>query len=275
MEEERDDPTADDPTADEAPVVDEYEDDSHFVVVGELDETNDEDAADAADDESEEDRPRLNPILKASLVPAFVVMLLLVLPAQVATGPFRGLNVQGADEVAQKKGNAAARLACKNSDGLPKGAPCRIKIRSIGVDAPVIELGLRSNGTLEVPTDYSETGWWKGGAKPGQIGSAVIVGHVDNRRGPAVFYKLPKLKAGDIVTVSRVKKPPVHYVIEDKGVWAKSNFPSEIVYGPTPISEIRLITCGGVFNPATGHYADNVIAFGRMIGSGPLSLVTN
>ncbi len=219
--------------------------------------------------EEDDGQPRLNPILKASLIPAFAVMLLFVLPAQVATGPFRGLNVQsttGTNDVAQRPASPAARLACKNPGDLPKGAPCRIKIRSIGVDAPVIELGLRPNGTLEVPTVYSETGWWKGGAKPGQIGSTVIVGHVDNRRGPAVFYKLPKLKPGDVVTVSRVKMPPVRYVIEDLGVWAKANFPSEIVYGPTPIAEIRLITCGGVFNPATGHYADNIIAFGRMIG---------
>ena len=255
--------------------MDEERDEEFELIVGDVGDTGESShSAEYDDDEKSGDRPRLSPILKTSLVPAFVVMLLFALPAQVATGPFRGLNVQGADEVVQKKGNRAGRLACENPDDLPKGAPCRIKIRSIGVDAPVISLGLRSNGTLEVPTDYSETGWWSGGAKPGQIGSTVVVGHVDNRRGPAVFYKLPKLKAGDIVTVSRVKRPPVHYVIEDLGTWAKANFPSEIVYGPTPISEIRLITCGGVFNRATGHYADNIIAFGRMIGSGPLSLVT-
>ncbi len=226
---------------------------------------------DDGDYEDDDGEPRLNRAVKASLIPVVAVMLLVGLPAQVTKGPFRGLDVQSATEVQQteKQVKRAARLACtKNPDGLPKGAPCRITIRSIGVDAPVIELGLRSDGTLEIPTVYSEAGWWKGGAKPGQIGSSVIVGHIDNRRGPAVFYRLPKLKAGDIVTVSRVDKRPVRYVIEDLGVWAKSNFPSEIVYGPSPISELRLITCGGVFNRSTGHYTDNIIAFGRMIGRG-------
>lgn len=225
-----------------------------------------DDASDTGYEEYYDDEPRLNSLVKASLIPAIALLLLFGLPARVAQGPFRGVDVQSANE-AEKKVKRAARLACtKNPEGLAKGAPCRITIRSIGVDAPVIKLGLRSDGTLEVPTVYSEAGWWKGGAKPGEIGSSVIVGHVDNRRGPAVFYKLPKLEAGDIVTVSRVDRRPVRYVIEDLGVWAKSNFPSEIVYGATPISELRLITCGGVFNPSTGHYTDNVIAFGRMIG---------
>ena len=217
-------------------------------------------------DDDYDDEPRLNRAVKASLIPAFAVMLLFVFPAQVAKGPFRGVDVPSRPE-AEKKVKRAARLACeKNPDGLPKGAPCRIVIRSIGVDAPIIELGLRSNGTLEVPTVYSEAGWWKGGGKPGKLGSTVSVGHIDDRRGPAVFYKLPKLKAGDVVEIMRVKKKPVRYVIEDLGRWAKSNFPSEIVYGPTPIAELRLITCGGVFNRSTGHYTDNIIAFGRMIG---------
>jgi sortase (surface protein transpeptidase) len=219
--------------------------------------------------ELEDDEPQLNPAVKATLIPAVAMLLLFGLPAQVTKGPFRGVDVPTVQEqsVQKKEIKRAARLACtKNPDGLPKGAPCRITIESIGVDAPVIELGLRSDGTLEVPTVYSEAGWWKGGGKPGRIGSTVIVGHIDNRRGPAVFYKLPKLKAGDIVTISRVKKRPVRYVIEDLGVWAKSNFPSEIIYGPTPIAELKLITCGGIFNRSTGHYTDNIIAFGRMIG---------
>ena len=219
-------------------------------------------------DEDDDESGLLSRTVRASLVPVIAVLLLFAFPAQVAQGPFRGLDVQSQTNT-EKKVKRAARLACtKNPDGLPKGAPCRITIRSIGVDAPVIELGLRSDGTLQVPTVYSEAGWWKGGAKPGKIGSSVIVGHVDNLRGPAVFYRLPKLKSGDVVTISRVDKRPVRYVIEDLGVWAKSNFPSEIVYGPTPIAELRLITCGGVFNRSTGHYTNNIIAFGRMIGKG-------
>jgi sortase (surface protein transpeptidase) len=229
----------------------------------ELDESflDDEGAAD------DDDGPQLNleRVLKISVVAVVAVMLLFILPARMASGPFRGLTVTRsgvpADASARK-----ARHECKHPKGLPKGAPCRIEIPAIGVDAVVIKLGLRGDGTLDIPSDYSETGWWSGGPKPGQIGSTVIVGHVDNRIGPAVFFHLPKLKAGDTVTVSRVKMPAVRYVIEDLGVWQKSNFPSEIVYGPTSLAELRLITCGGAFNRSTGHYVDNIIAFGRMVG---------
>ena len=224
-------------------------------------------------DEIDQEEPASQPLLsrgvKAALVPFLVIALLLILPARVSTGPFRGLDVRSVHESAKKAKVSKRALIrhCKHpSGGLAKGAPCRVVIPAIGVDAVVIKLGLRSNGTLEVPTIYSQTGWWSGGPKPGELGSTVIVGNVDSRNGPAVFYKLKQLKAGDTVTVARVKARPVRYVIEDIGEWQKSNFPSEIVYGASPLSEIRLITCGGAFNRSTGHYENNIIAFGRLIG---------
>jgi sortase (surface protein transpeptidase) len=151
---------------------------------------------------------------------------------------------------------------------LHKGAPCRIAIPEIGVDAKVTWLGLNPNRTLQVPKDYSLTGWWSGGHKPGHDGPTVIVGHVDGRSGPAVFYRLKRLQPGDIVKIWQVgKRTPIRYEVVDKGEWAKNDFPTDLVYGDTPGPTLRLITCGGDFNHSTGHYVDNIIVFARIVST--------
>jgi sortase (surface protein transpeptidase) len=162
-----------------------------------------------------------------------------------------------------------ASYSCKPIDSrLHKGAPCRVAIPAIGVDAKVIWLGLNPDGTLQVPRNYSLTGWWSGGQKPGKDGPTVIVGHIDGRSGPAVFYHLKRLQPGDIVKVWRVgMRTPVKYRVVDTGEWPKSDFPTELVYGDTPGPTLRLITCGGAFNHSTGHYVDNIIVFARIVST--------
>jgi hypothetical protein len=148
----------------------------------------------------------------------------------------------------------------------PKGTPCRIIIKAIGVDATVIKLGLNSDGTLQVPTDFSQTGWWSGGTLPGRVGPALIVGHVDSVQGPAVFYHLKELKAGAVATVYRYgMRLPVRFAVQWQGEYPKIHFPTKLVYGAIPYAGLRLVTCGGVFNHATGHYLDNVIVFAKLI----------
>jgi hypothetical protein len=155
---------------------------------------------------------------------------------------------------------------CAPSPTYEKGDPCRIVISSLGVDAKVIHLGLNADGTLEVPTDFSVTGWWRGGTRPGRTGPAVIVGHVDSFRGPAVFYRLKQLQPGDVVKVWRAGRPMVRFSVTGMREVPKDAFPTEQVYGDVPYAGLRLITCGGAFNHATGHYADNVIVFAQMLG---------
>ena len=138
-----------------------------------------------------------------------------------------------------------------------------ITIPSIEVDAPIIELGLTPRGTLEVPTDFSEAGWWSGGTFPGKKGPAVIVGHVDSRAGPAVFYRLEELREGDEVLVWRRGKGTVTFLVEDSIQVAKARFPTDRVYGEVPFAGLRLVTCGGHFDRSTGHYVDNLIVFAR------------
>jgi hypothetical protein len=176
--------------------------------------------------------------------------------------PFRSSSPQafGGDGTGRKTG-----FTCKVTEDRPKGTPCRIKIPAIGVDAKVIQLGLLPDRHLEVPTDYSKAGWWSGGTRPGQRGPAVIVGHVDSRSAPGVFYRLKDLDPGDVVKIWLAGGRLVEYSVRDMGQYPKADFPSELVDGRISYAGLRLITCGGAFNHATGHYLDNVIVFARLI----------
>jgi hypothetical protein len=136
-----------------------------------------------------------------------------------------------------------------------------ILIPAIGVEASVIPLGLAPDGTLEVPQDYGLAGWWTGGPFPGEPGPAVVVGHVDSKAGPAVFYRLRSLRPGDPILVWRPGAERARFVVESTLWVAKSAFPTRRVYGSVAGPALRLITCGGAFDRATGHYLDNLIVF--------------
>lgn len=143
--------------------------------------------------------------------------------------------------------------------------PERIIISAIGVDAKVIDLGLNPDGTLEVPTNYAEAGWWTGGSQPGETGSAVIVGHVDSKTDPAVFYDLQLLRSGDLIQVADRNGRVVHFKVERLKQVSKDNFPTKEVYDMTSSPTLRLVTCGGKFNRSSGHYLDNVIVFASVV----------
>ena len=139
--------------------------------------------------------------------------------------------------------------------------PVRIQIPSIGVDAPVIKLGLNGDGTLEVPTTFSDTGWWSGGARPGDPGPAVIVGHVDSHDGPAVFWRVRELVKGADVTVIGADGRRARFSVQGSEQIPKDAFPTERVYGATPGPTLRLVTCSGTFDQSSGHYVDNTIVY--------------
>jgi hypothetical protein len=142
--------------------------------------------------------------------------------------------------------------------------PVRVRIAAIGVDAPLIALGLDANRALEVPERFDVAGWWSGGYRPGERGPAVIAGHVDSKTGPAVFYRLRDLERGDAITVQRRDGSTVRYVVRNVGHYAKSAFPSRLVYSPTSRPALRLITCSGDFDRSTGHYVDDTVVFAEI-----------
>lgn len=139
--------------------------------------------------------------------------------------------------------------------------PARVRIPAIDVDAPVSELGLNADRTLEVPTDTDATGWWTGGALPGATGPAVLVGHVDSETGPAVFYRLRELEAGDEVEVVGVSGGTARFRVGSVVTTPKDEFPTASVYGPTEAPALRLVTCGGAFDDERQSYRDNTIAY--------------
>jgi sortase (surface protein transpeptidase) len=140
----------------------------------------------------------------------------------------------------------------------------RVEIPSIGVRAPVIPLGLNPDGSLEVPEDFDETGWWTGGARPGERGPAVVAGHVDSTTGPAVFYRLAELGRGDPVEIVRRDGTRVRFVVQHSERYPKARFPTDRVYGATPGPTLRLVTCSGDFDSSTGHYLDNTVVYATL-----------
>jgi hypothetical protein len=147
-------------------------------------------------------------------------------------------------------------------------APPRwIGIRAIGVSAPVIPLGLNADGTLEMPTSWEQTGWYARGPEPGERGSAVIAGHVDSVSGPAVFYRLGELHRGSPILIRRADGSAVRFRVRGVERWPKDDFPTRRVYGRTSDAELRLITCGGSFDSATGHYRDNTIVYASRVSA--------
>lgn len=151
---------------------------------------------------------------------------------------------------------------------LPYAPASRIAIPAIRVDAPMVDVGLDSNGwiTAPPPQDPNLAGWYQNGIAPGQQGTAVVVGHVDNAAGPAVFYGLGALKKGQSIEVTRYDGRTAVFEVYGVEVFAKDNFPGARVYGDTGSPELRVITCGGGYSRA-GGYDGNVVVFARMVAT--------
>ncbi|MEU2021757.1 class F sortase [Streptomyces sp. NPDC016469] len=149
---------------------------------------------------------------------------------------------------------------------LPYAPVARVAIPSIQVDAPVIDVNLDPDGWIETPPpeDPNLAGWYQNGIAPGQAGTSVIVGHVDNKAGPAVFYALGSLKKGDHIEVDRSDDRVAVFEVYGVEVFAKNDFPGARVYGDTGQPELRVITCGGGYTKANG-YDGNVVVFARLV----------
>lgn len=143
--------------------------------------------------------------------------------------------------------------------------PVSLIIPSIGVRTGLVHLGLTSSGALQVPSTTTVAGWYTGSARPGAIGAAVIAGHIDSLTGPGVFFRLRLLHPGSRVYVRRADDTLAVFQVTSVRSYLKSQFPTLAVYGPVPYAELRLITCGGTFDYATGHYLSNVIVYATLV----------
>ncbi|AZP17548.1 class F sortase [Streptomyces aquilus] len=156
----------------------------------------------------------------------------------------------------------------RSAPPLPPSPPDRIRIPSIRVDAPLMGLGLTPTGSLDVPPAAKKNlaGWYEAGTTPGETGTAIIAGHVDNADGPAVFYDLGALKKGSSIETERRDGTTAVFSVDSVEVYDADDFPDAKVYGAARRPELRVITCGGGYSRATG-YQGNVVVFAHLTGS--------
>jgi hypothetical protein len=147
----------------------------------------------------------------------------------------------------------------------PVARPVSLVVPAIGVRTRLIHLGLTSAGTLQVPPTTAVAGWYTGSPRPGQPGGAVIAGHIDSLQGPGVFFRLRLLRRGERVYVRRADGTLAVFQVTSVRSYLKTRFPTHAVYGPTPDAQLRMITCGGTFDPATGHYLSNTIVYASLV----------
>jgi LPXTG-site transpeptidase (sortase) family protein len=156
-----------------------------------------------------------------------------------------------------------------HSQGAKIPLPVALTIPAIGVQTSLIDLGLTAAGALQVPPSTAVAGWYTGSPRPGGIGPTVIAGHIDSHVGPGVFFHLAQLRPGDHVYVRRSDGTLAVFRVTAVQSYAKDHFPTLAVYGATPDAELRLITCGGTFDPQLGSYLNNTVVYAVQVSDGP------
>jgi hypothetical protein len=179
--------------------------------------------------------------------------------------------------LAQRHAPAPAASAAGNiGPGQAKGPalhqslPVSVSIPAIGVRSKLLRLGNNKDGTIEVPnlvTSANEAAWYKYSVTPGRIGTSVIEGHVDSYQGPAVFFRLGALRPGSRVNVTLADGITAVFRVTGVREYSKDKYPANTIYAPAKYAALRLITCGGDFDPATGHYLSSVVVFASLVSS--------
>jgi len=160
---------------------------------------------------------------------------------------------------------SSGNLSIATFPSVPRSGPETLEIPAIGVNIAVGRLGLQPDGEVEVPTTTHTVGWFVDGVTPGQIGSAVILGHVDSYLGPGIFFELKTLKAKDMIIVTLADGTVTRFRVNKVVQFAKTDFPDQLVFGSHGTRSLQLVTCGGPFDPSTGHYLANIVVFSRLV----------
>lgn len=157
-------------------------------------------------------------------------------------------------------------VATSSAAALTKSAPVRVRIPSVGIDATFEgELGLNPDQTIEVPESFTQLGWYGFGPTPGELGPAVILGHVDSYRGPAVFWPLGQLEVGNEILVDREDGTVARFMVTELRRVDQDEFPTRDVYGDIDHAGLRLITCSGTYDRGVQRYSHNLIVFARLL----------
>ncbi len=156
-------------------------------------------------------------------------------------------------------------LEKKATSTFARSAPVHLSIPILKLESDFeTPLKLNADKTVAVPTSYDTVGWYEGGATPGEIGSAVILGHVDSYQGPAVFYSLGQLKKGDEIKVAREDGTTAIFEVQNFERYERKDFPTQLVYGQTDQSVLRLVTCSGIFNRGKQEYSHNLVVYATL-----------
>lgn len=149
---------------------------------------------------------------------------------------------------------------------IPSALPISIRIPEIKSESSLVYTNLNPDGTIETPSVHSpkQASWYEGSPRPGDAGPAIVLGHVDGDGEFGIFHRLRELKIGSQITIDRENGPSISFTVYDVIRVSKDKFPTERVYGNTEASEIRLITCGGLFNRTERSYVDNIVVFGYL-----------
>ncbi|MDQ2813528.1 MAG: class F sortase [Actinomycetota bacterium] len=183
-----------------------------------------------------------------------------------------GVAISAQEHAPQPSLAAAGATGSSAKLSLRRSLPVSVDIPAIGVDSALLHLGVNADGTIQVPSLVTSSGkaaWYKYSATPGQIGASVIEGHVDSYQGPAVFFRLGALRPGDKVDVRLADGVTAIFSVTGVRQYSKTRFPAKTIYGPTDFAALRLITCGGAFDFATGHYLSSTVVFASLTSARP------
>lgn len=187
-------------------------------------------------------------------------------PTAGSSGPADSSGTAGSSVTPSPSSAAAGSAADGFQDPAAPAArsdatPVRVTIPAIGVSSSLEDLHRGAAGELDPPKDWDSAGWFSDGIVPGEVGPAIIAGHVDSPTSAAVFFRLDELVPGDRIEVAMSDGSTRTFTVDRSERAAKSAFPTSDVYGTAPTPQLRLITCDGTFDTATGHYTDNLIVF--------------
>jgi hypothetical protein len=190
------------------------------------------------------------------------------------------VGIQGGDHPLAAPSPSAAALQAARATPSPipaspvalrtgRSTPDTLRIPALGLTVAVGSLGLAANGSVQVPSGTTQPGWFRLGPTPGQIGSAVLLGHVDSYQGPGVFFQLRTLAAGDEVDVDLADGLTARFTVDNIATYSKQSFPAQRVYGSHGASALQLVTCGGTFDHQSGSYLSNVVVYTSLTSVSP------
>ncbi|MGI5484829.1 class F sortase [Streptomyces lavendofoliae] len=203
------------------------------------------------------------------LLPIMLTPLALAVVALSWTGPTSTPPLPTPAPVVSQRATSAPKADSRTtaaSPSLPRSAPTRLLIPRIGVDAPFTDLAIGPSGRLDAPPpdETNLVGWFAKGPSPGERGTAIVAGHLDTTTAPAVFASLSTLSPGSDINIIRKDGTTASFVVDDIDNFPQDKFPDDLVYADTPDAQLRLITCGGIYDRSKKRYTENTVVFAHL-----------